>query len=146
MKIKLFVCFVLLLPFSFFVIYTHEYTFFWLLVIAFSLRLKSVTIVFNILCLHTYLPTYLPTCLPACLPTYIQACLLAYLPTYLQLTDKLPNSFSNYFKLPKDQSRHNTMSSNQFTLNVLGINAETYGSNFVKIKATKYCNKTTMKI
>ena len=38
------------------------------------------------------------------------------------------------------------MSSNQFTLNVLGINAETYGSNFVKIKATKYCNKTTMKI
>ena len=42
MKIKVFACFVLSLPFSF--IYIIVY-----LVIAFSLRLKSVKIVFNIL-------------------------------------------------------------------------------------------------
>ena len=65
---------------------------------------------------------------------------------YDQLCDNLPNAFSNYFKLPKNQRRHNTRGSNQFTLNVPRVNTETYGSNFVKIKAIKDWVKTTKKI
>ena len=56
---------------------------------------------------------------------------------YDQLCDNLPNAFSNYFKLLKDQHRHNTRGSNQFTLNVPRVYTETYGSNSVKIKAIK---------
>ena len=37
---------------------------------------------------------------------------------YDQLCDSLLNAFSNYFNLLKDQHRHNTRGSNQFTLNV----------------------------
>ena len=65
---------------------------------------------------------------------------------YDQLYDNLPNAFSNYFKLLKNQHRHNTRFCNQFTLNVQRINTETYGSNSVKIKAIKDWNKTTKKI
>ena len=52
---------------------------------------------------------------------------------YDHLCDNLQNAFSNYFKLLKDQHRHNTRGSNQFTLNVPRVNTGTYGSNSVKI-------------
>ena len=65
---------------------------------------------------------------------------------YDQLCDNVPNAFSNYFKLLKDQHRHNTRGSNQFTWNVPRVNTETYGSNSVKIKAIKDWDKTTKKI
>ena len=65
---------------------------------------------------------------------------------YYQLCDKLPNAFSNYFKLLKDQHKHNTRSSSQFILNVPRVNTETYGSNSIKIKAIKYWNKAAKKI
>ena len=65
---------------------------------------------------------------------------------YDQLCDNLPNTFSNYFKLLKNQHRHNTRGSNHFTLNVPRVNTETYGSNSIKIKAIKDWNKTTKKI
>ena len=65
---------------------------------------------------------------------------------YDQLCDNLPNAFSNYFKLLKDQHRHNIRCSNKFAFNVLRVNTETYGSNSVKIKAIKNGNKTTKKI
>ena len=63
-----------------------------------------------------------------------------------QLRHNLPNAFSNYFKLLKDQHRKNTRASNKFTLNVPRVNTETYGSNSVKIKTIKDWNKTTIKI
>ena len=65
---------------------------------------------------------------------------------YDQLHNNLPNTFSNYFKLLKNQHRHNTRGSNHFTLNVPRVNTETYGSNSIKIKASKDWNKTTKKI
>ena len=69
-----------------------------------------------------------------------------FLFTYDQLCDNLPKAFSKYFKLLKDQHRHDTRSSYQITLNVPRVNTETYGSNSVKIKAIKDWNKTTKKI
>ena len=63
-----------------------------------------------------------------------------------QLCDNLPNAFSNYFKLLKNQQMYNTRGSNHFTLNVPRVNTETYGSNSIKIKAIKDWNKTTKKI
>ena len=65
---------------------------------------------------------------------------------YDQLCDNLPNVFSNYFKLLKNQHRHNARGSNRFTSNLPRVNTETYGSNSVKIKAIKDWNKTTKKI
>ena len=62
---------------------------------------------------------------------------------YDQLCDNLPNTFSNYFKLLKNQHRHNTIE--PFTLNVQRVNTQTYGSNSIKIKAIKDWNKTTKK-
>ena len=41
---------------------------------------------------------------------------------YDQLCDNLPNAFSNYFKLLKNQHRHKTWGSNHFTLNVPRVN------------------------
>ena len=65
---------------------------------------------------------------------------------YDQLCDNLPNTFSNYFKLLKNQCRRNTRGSNHFNLNIPRVNTETYGSNSIKIKAIKDWNKTTQKI
>ena len=65
---------------------------------------------------------------------------------YDQLCDNLPNTFSDYFKLLKNQHRDNTRGSNHFTINVPRVNTETYGSNSIKIKAIKDWNKTTKKI
>ena len=65
---------------------------------------------------------------------------------YDQLCDNLPNAFSNYFKVLKNQHRHNTTSSNCFTLNVPRLNTETYGSNSIKIKAIKDPDKATKNI
>ena len=65
---------------------------------------------------------------------------------YDQLCDNLPNPFSNYFKLLKNQHKHKTRGSNNFTLNVPRVNTETYGSNPIKIKAIKDWNKETKKI
>ena len=62
---------------------------------------------------------------------------------YDQLHNNLPNTFSNYFKLLKNQHRHNTIE--PFTLNVQRVNTQTYGSNSIKIKAIKDWNKTTKK-
>ena len=45
---------------------------------------------------------------------------------YDELCGNLPNAFSNYFKFRKDQHRHNTRGSNQFTFNVSRINTETW--------------------
>ena len=53
---------------------------------------------------------------------------------YDQLCDNLPNAFSSYFKLFKDQHGHDTRSSNQFTLNIPRVNNDAYMSNSVKIK------------
>ena len=64
---------------------------------------------------------------------------------YDQLYDNLPNTFSNYFKLLKNEHRHNTRGSNYFILNVPRVNTETCGSNSIKIKANKDWNKTTEK-
>ena len=64
---------------------------------------------------------------------------------YDQLCDNLPNAFSNYVKLLKDQHRQNTRDSNKFTLNVSRVNTESYGSNSVKIKAIKDWNKKKQK-
>ena len=64
---------------------------------------------------------------------------------YDQLCDNLPNAFSNYVKLLKDQHRQNTRDSNKFTLNVSRVNTESYGSNSVKIKAIKDWNKKNKK-
>ena len=71
--------------------------------------------------------------------------IIEQLPVYLydQLCDNLPNTFSNYFKLLKNQHRHNTIE--PFTLNVQRVNTQTYGSNSIKIKAIKDWNKTTKK-
>ena len=65
---------------------------------------------------------------------------------YDQLCDNLLNTFSSYFKLLKNQHRHNTTGSNPFTLNIPRVNTETYGSNSIKIKAIKDWNNTTKKI
>ena len=65
---------------------------------------------------------------------------------YDQLCDNLPNAFSNYFKLLKNQHRDNRRDSNPFNLNVPKVNTKTYGSNSIKIKAIKNWNKTTKKI
>ena len=62
-----------------------------------------------------------------------------------QLCDNLPNAFSNYFKLLKNQQMYNTRGSNHFTLNVPRVNTETYGSNSIRNKAIKDWNKTTKK-
>ena len=64
---------------------------------------------------------------------------------YDQLCDNLPNVFSNYFKLLKNQHRYNTRDSNHFTLDVPAVNTETYGSNSIMIKAIKDWNKTKKK-
>ena len=65
---------------------------------------------------------------------------------YDQVCDNLPNGFSNYCKLLKDQHCHNTRGSNQFILNIPRVNTETCGSNSVKIKSIKDWNKTTKKM
>ena len=65
---------------------------------------------------------------------------------YAQLCGNLRNTLSNYFKLFKNQHRHNTRVSNHYTLNVPRVNTETYGSNSIKIKAIKDRNKATKKI
>ena len=65
---------------------------------------------------------------------------------YDQLCDIPPNTFSNYFKLLKNQHKHNIRGFNHFTLNVPRVSTETYGSNSVKIKAIKDRNNTTKKI
>ena len=52
---------------------------------------------------------------------------------------------SNYFKLLKNQHRHNTRVCNHFTLNIQRVNTETYGSNSVKIKTIKDLNNTAKK-
>ena len=65
---------------------------------------------------------------------------------YDQLCDNLLNTFSSYFKLLKNQHRHNTTGSNPFTLNIPRVNTETCGSNSIKIKAIKDWNNTTKKI
>ena len=62
-----------------------------------------------------------------------------------KLCDNFPNAFSNYFKLLKDQHRHNTRGSHQFTLNLPRANTETYGSNSCQVKAIKDWNKTVKK-
>ena len=69
-----------------------------------------------------------------------------YLFIYYKLCDNLPNAFSNYSKVLKNQHRHNTTSSNLFTLNVTRVNTETYGSNSIKIKAIKDPDKATKNI
>ena len=71
----------------------------------------------------------------------LKNCLLIY----DQLCDKLPNAFSNYFKLLKVQHRHNTRGSNKVHLKLPRVTSKTYGSNSVKIKATRDWNKTTKK-
>ena len=63
---------------------------------------------------------------------------------YDQLCGNLLNAFSNYFKLVKTQKRHITRGYINFTLHVPRVNTETYGSNFVKIKAIKNWNKNGM--
>ena len=65
---------------------------------------------------------------------------------YDQLCDIPPNTLSNYFKLLKNQHKHNTRGFHHFTLNVPRVSTETYGSNSVKIKAIKDWNNTTKKI
>ena len=64
---------------------------------------------------------------------------------YDQVCGNLLNAFSNYFKLVKNQKRHITRGYINFTFNVPRVNTETYGSNFVKIKAIKNWNKTNKK-
>ena len=66
---------------------------------------------------------------------WIVACLSIYI--FDQPCDNLPNPFSNYFKLLKNQHRTTTRDSNHFMLNVPRVNTETYGSNSIKIKAIK---------
>ena len=56
---------------------------------------------------------------------------------YNQLCDNLPNTFSSYFKLLKNQHKHNTRVPNHFTLNVPRANTEKYGLNSIKIKVIK---------
>ena len=60
---------------------------------------------------------------------------------YDQLCDNLPKTYSNYFKLDKNQHRYNK----HFTLNISRVNTETYGSNSSKIKAIENWNKATKK-
>ena len=45
---------------------------------------------------------------------------------YDQLCDNLLNAFSSYFRLLKNQHRHNTTGSNHFNLNIPRVNTETY--------------------
>ena len=93
MKIKLFACFVLFLPFRF--IYILVY-----LVIAFPLRLKSVKTVFNILFFPCLLACLLACLLPSFLPSllaYLLTDSLTYLLTYL-LTYRGNRDYSKSFK------------------------------------------------
>ena len=93
MKIKLFACFVLFLPFRF--IYILVY-----LVIAFPLRLKSVKTVFNILFFPCLLACLLAYFLPSFL-TYLLTHLLTYLLTYRGNRD-YSKSFKWTYNLDKD--------------------------------------------